>query len=101
MSFTGLKTLPLLAGTIANAGPWQALFARAGYYVYPFQLGAKVRTTSTGTSIELHGLGQVAVNDYVIFCDATAYGAASMFIPNLAKIRRIATVSTSDDIVTV
>jgi hypothetical protein len=101
MSYTGVKTFPLLAGTVASAAPWQALVARSGYRVYPFQLGAKVRGTSTGTAVTLYGQGAVALNDYVIFCDATAYGAASMFIPNLNKIRRVSAVSSSDDAITI
>jgi hypothetical protein len=100
MAYTGLRTLPLLAGTIASSSPYQALFARSGYRVYPFQLGSKVRTTSTGTAVELHGQGQLIANDYVIFCDAMDYGSAKMFIPNLNKIRRVTAISSSDDAVT-
>ena len=100
MSFTGLKTLPLIAGTVAAASPWQGLFARSGLRVYPFQLGAMVRTTSTGTTVSLYGLGQVAASDYVMFCDATAYGGANMFVPNISKIKLVSAVSSSDDQIT-
>lgn len=101
MALTGIKTLPLLAGTVASASPWQALFARSGFRVYPFQLGAKVRTTSPGTAVQLFGLGQIVANDYIIFCDATAYGSANMFVPNLNKIRRATVISSSDDAITI
>lgn len=101
MAFTGIKTLPLLAGTIASASPWAGLFARSGFRVYPFQLGAKVRSTSTGTAVTLNGQGAAAVNNYVIFCTSTNYGGANMFIPDLTKIRRITAVSSADDAVTI
>lgn len=101
MSLTGKKTHPLLSGTLASTGPWAGLFARAGFRIYPFQLGGMVRTTSTGTTVSTFGLGQFEANDYIIFCDSTAYGSSNLFIPNLNKIRRISSISTSDDQITI
>lgn len=101
MSLTGVKTQPLLRGTLATLSQWQAFFGRAGFRVYPFQLGAMVRTAFTSGSLQLDGLGQFAVSNYVLPCTATAYGAGTLYLPNTSKITRITTVSSTDDVVTI
>jgi hypothetical protein len=61
-----------------------------------------VSTTSTGTTVALHGLGEPFVaNDYIIVCTETSYGNSTLFIPDFDKIRRISSVSSSEDELTV
>jgi len=89
MTLTGIKTLPLLDRSLVETGPWSALFARAGYRVYPYQLGAIARALATATPVLTTGLGEFAANDYVLVCASTAYGDVNLYIPNLSKITRI------------
>lgn len=103
MSLTGVKTRAKLSGTLATLGPWSTLFARSGYRVYPYQLGCMIRTTSTGTSVDTHGLGQFdpAGTDYAIPCTATFYGDSTLFIPQVTAVTQVTAVSTSDDVLTI
>ena len=101
MSLTGIKTLPILAGSLATVGPWASLFARPDHRVYPYDLGAGIRADSSGTTLSLYGKGALAVNDYVVVCSAVDYGGAPYFVPDLTRIRRVTAVSASDDQVTV
>ena len=101
MSLTGVKTQPLLRGNLITMSQWQALFGQAGWRLYPYQLGAMVRTAFTTGNLQLHGLGQLAANNYLLPCTATAYGDGTLYIPALSKLTRVATVSTTDDVITI
>ncbi len=102
MAQSGIQTLPILRGPLAASGPWQALIARPNKRVYPFPLGATADTTTTGTTIQMGGLGEPFVaNDYIIVCEATAYGNSTLFIPNFNKIRQIVSVAGGEDDITV
>lgn len=92
MSKTGIMTLPLLRGTVAAAGPWQSLYAKQNYRVYPYQLGCLVRSDNSGGSFVLtHGMGQFLVNNYLIACSPTNYGNSTLYVPDLNRIVRVAT----------
>ena len=97
MSLTGVKTLPLLRGTLASLGPWQALLGRSGLRVYPYQLGCAVRAGSSGTTIDTSGMGEFAANNYLIDCTATAYGNTNLYVPNTNKISRVSSIGVADD----
>lgn len=97
MTLSGVKSLPILRGTVASLASWQALLGRANLRVYPFQLGCKVRVTGAVSPIDTSGMGEFAANDYLIACTATAYGNTNLYIPNLNKISRVSSVGTSDD----
>jgi len=101
MSLTEIISKPLLRGTVVASGRWQAILARANRRVYPFDLGCMVRSLSTGTTVNTHGLGEFAVNDYFIVCSPVDYGDSALFIPDMGKIGRIAAVSASDDVLTI
>lgn len=101
MSLTGIKTLPILAGTLGTVGPWASLFARPDHRIYPYDLGAGIRADSSGTTLSLYGKGSFAVNDYVVVCSRVDYGGAPYFVPDLTRLRRVATVSAVDDVITV
>lgn len=103
MSLTGIKTRPQLAGTLASLGPWASLFGRAGFRVYPFQLGCMVRSASTGTTVLTDGLGDFRQNDYLIVCSPVAYGDSTLFQPVLSKITRVTSDPTAatDDTLTI
>jgi hypothetical protein len=88
MTLTGIKTLPLLDKSLVETGPWSALFARSGYRVYPYQLGAIARALSTGTNVLTAGLGDFVQNGYLMVCAATAYGDVNLYIPNTSKIAK-------------
>ncbi len=100
MSLTGIKTLPVLSGTLATVGPWASFFARPDHRIYPFDLGAGIRADSSGTTVSLYGKGSLAVNDYVVVCITVDYGGAPEYIPDLTRVRRVTAVSTVDDEVT-
>lgn len=88
-------TLPTLAGTIVTAGPWQGLFARAGYRVYPYQIGCMVnaaQTVGAGGTLDVHGCGEFAANDYLMACTKTAYGNGSLYVPVTSKHVKVSSV---------
>lgn len=90
-------TLPLIHGVLVAPSEWKTLIARAGWRIYPYSLGAMVRSAaSASTSIDTEGLGEIAVNDYVMVCTSTAYGNSTLFIPDTAKIAKVTAVSGSD-----
>lgn len=98
MSKTGYLTLPLLRGPLVTVGPWAGLFARAAWRIYPYHLGAMVRTAaSSGTVLETYGYGQFAANDYLMACAAVAYGANTIFVPDTERVFRVASLGGSDD----
>lgn len=97
MSLTGIKTLPILRGTLAAIASWQGLLGRANLRVYPFQLGCKARAASAANPFDTSGMGEFAVNNYLIACTATAYGNTNLYIPNLNKISRVTSLGTADD----
>ena len=102
MSQSGIITRPLLRGPLIAPGPWQTLLAQSNKRVYPFPSGAVADTATTGTTIQMGGLGEpFAVNDYVIVCTKTDYGNSSLFIPSFTKIRRVTAVSGTEDDITV
>lgn len=103
MSLTGIKTKPTLRGTVAVAGPWQALFARSGYRVYPYQMGCGIRVTSTGTTLSTYGLGEFAQNDFALLCAQTSYGNGSLYIPQTSKITKVTSdpSAAADDTLTI
>ena len=90
-----VRSLPILHGTLATAGPWQSLFARANRRVYPYQLGGLVKTLSTGTTATLHTVGDFAASDYLIACAPTAYGNSNLFIPDVDRIALVNSVNAS------
>lgn len=97
MSLTGIKTLPLLRGTLASLASWQALLGRANMRVYPFQLGCKVRSAGAANPIDTSGMGEIVAADYLIACTQTAYGNSNLYIPNMNKITRVTSLGTVDD----
>ena len=101
MTLTGVKSRPLLRGTLAQMTQWQALLARANLRIYPYQLGCMVRANSSGTTVSTYGEGEFAANNYLMACAATAYGQGTLFIPDLARISRVSAVSGADDELTI
>jgi hypothetical protein len=97
MAKSNVKLRPKISGTLIALGAWQSLFARSGYRIYPYQLGAMVRADSNGTAIESHGLGEMLSGDYIVICRSVQYGEAPLYIPDMSKIRRI---SNFGDVVT-
>ena len=97
MAESNIITLPLLRGTLVASGPWQALLAKAANRVYPFQLGCMIRSNSSGTTMNTHGKGEFAVNDYAVVCKATAYGQGTLFIPDTTRITRVTAINATDD----
>jgi len=99
MTLTGIKTLPLLDKSLVETGPWSSLFARSGYRIYPFKMGALVRSASVGTTVLTAGMGEFATNDYLMVCAATAYGDVNLYIPNTAKVAKVTSdpSSATDD----
>lgn len=97
MAQSGIKTLPMIRGPFAVAGPWQALLGQPNKRIYPFTLGARADTASTGTTIQCGGLGDFAATEYIIVCEATSYGNSDLYIPNMSKIRQISSVSGAED----
>jgi len=89
MTLTGVKTKPTLRGTLVAAGPWQALIARQDRQVYPYQMGCAVRSASSGTTANTHGLGEFVQNDYFMVCNAVLYGDSSLYIPQTSKISKV------------
>lgn len=98
MSKTGIKTLPLLRGIVEQAVPWGGTITRAGWRVYPYQLGCKVRVDSTTPTIYTYGLGDFAAGDYLIVCQQIFYGNSYFYIPRMNQIGQVSAVSTSDDL---
>ena len=91
-----IQSLPMLRGTLAATGPWASMFARAGYKVYPYQLGCQLKLGASGTStLTPDGLGQFATNDYVMICTETDYGDSSLFIPDLTRIAKVSAVGAT------
>jgi len=97
MAETGIITRPKLAGNIAARGHWQAIFARAGYRVYPYSIGCMVRTTNATGAIPTHGKGEFAVNDYLIVCSQVFYGDSYFFIPDTGRISRVTGINAGSD----
>jgi len=92
MALSGVKALPRLSGTLLTAGPWQALFARAGYRIYPFQLGTMVRTDVIApltAGIQVHGFGDFAQNDYFMVARPVYYGQAPLYLPDNSRIGKL------------
>lgn len=98
MAISVYKTLPTLRGTLASVGPWAGYFARSGWRVYPYRLGAQIRNDLTNnTQIDTHGMGDIAANNYLMVCSRTAYGAGHLYIPQTSQITRCTTIGTADD----
>jgi hypothetical protein len=100
MTLTGVKTKTPLSGVLAIAGPWQALVAKGGWRVYPFDLGCLVRQDTVNTTVLTYGLGDFSANDYVLPCRPTFYGDSELYIPQLSMVTRVATVPGGDDTLT-
>lgn len=101
MALTGVKTKAALRGPLMVPGPWQGLFARQSWRVYPFHLGCTVREFSTGVTVKTYGLGEFATNDYVLPCRPTMYGDSPLYVPQLADITQVTGVSGADDELTI
>lgn len=89
MALSGKKTLPRLADALALPGTWGALFGRPGYRVYPYHLGCTVRADSAGAEVLTNGLGEFALNDYVMVCRTVGYGGSMLYIPDTTRIARV------------
>ena len=89
MAKSNIISKPKLSGSLVNVGAWNALLARSGYRIYPYQVGCMVRADSNTSIIETHGLGNLAVDDYVVFATPVEYGESPLFIPDMSKIRRV------------
>ena len=88
--FAGLISLPLLRGTLATVGPWQSFYARSGWRVYPYQLGASVSADVTAeTALPVRSYGEFAAGDWILLAEKRDYGSSSLFVPNVNRIRRI------------
>jgi len=87
--------LPILKGTIASVGPWQSMFARTGHRVYPYTSGTRVRSSSTGTSALVNGVGTFQDGDYLMPCSEVYYGESPTYIPDPSRITRVATAAGS------
>lgn len=98
MVLTGILTKPTLRGTIVAAGPWQALFARGGYRVYPYTAGCAVRTTVAANQVNTYGLGQFTAGDYALVCTRTAYGSSHLYIPDVTKLHLLNGPSAVNDV---
>jgi hypothetical protein len=96
MTLTGSKVKPTLKGTLTQTGPWQALFAREGYRIYPYQLGCAVRSDSTGTAPLTYGMGDFITNDYLMRCIPTYYGDSFLYIPQTSSISRVTNDPSSE-----
>lgn len=103
MALSGKKTLPRLADQLALPGTWGAFFGRPGYRIYPYQLGATVRTTSSGVTVLTNGLGEFLQNDYVMACRTVDYGGSMLYIPDTTRITRITSnpLTAVDDTLTI
>lgn len=101
MALSGIITLPLLKGTVQNSSLGQVLLARRDKRIYPYQLGAMVRSTSNGTTVNTHGLGEFEANDYLMVCSEREYGESPLFVPDTTRIEKVTAVSGSDDQLTV
>lgn len=97
MAQSGIISLPRLAGVLAEVGPWRGLVAHSGWLIRPYQTGARVRLSSTGTTAYLHGLGTFANNDYVMRGVQTAYGDGYFFVPYPGQLSRVSAVSGTED----
>lgn len=98
MSLTEIITKPVLRGTIAALGPWNALFPRGSYRVYPYTPGCAVRADiAGGTTVDTYGMGEFAAGDYALVCTRTAYGSNFLYIPNINKLHAVSSVGTTDD----
>ena len=100
MAETGVISKPRISGTLAAAGPWQALFAKQGYRVYPYQVGCSVRADSDASApqtIDTYGMGNFAANDYLIVCTPTSYGDGTLYIPDTSKITKVSSIGTGVD----
>jgi len=100
MSLSGIKTLPSLRGVLQTVTPWGGTLSRQGWRIYPYQLGAKVRTDTTTTSVKTFGKGEFAANDYVLTCQQIYYGNSYFYIPRVNQISRISALGVSDDEIT-
>ena len=89
MSLSGIKTLPSLRGVLQTVTPWGGTLSRQGWRIYPYQLGAKVRTDTTTTSVKTFGKGEFAANDYVLTCQQIYYGNSYFYIPYLTRTQRL------------
>ena len=95
--YAGLISLPLLRGTVATPGPWQTFYARSGWRVYPYQVGSAVASSVTEeTALPIGSYAEFEANDYVILCEKRDYGSSSLFIPNMNRIRKIASFGTNE-----
>jgi len=97
MSLSGFKTLPLLRDSLIAVSPWAGIFARPDWRIYPYQLGAKVRTDSTTTLVKTLGMGEFTAGDYLMLCQQIYYGNSYFYIPRVSAISRVASVGVSDD----
>jgi hypothetical protein len=97
MAQSAYITYPKLAGPVAVVGPWGSFFAKPDHRVYPYSLGAMVRTTSSSTTVFTHGQGEIAVNDYLMACSVVSYGGANFFVPDTGRITRVTAKSSSND----
>ena len=100
MSQSDYISLPSLRGTLLSTGPWGGQFARGSWQVFPFHCGAMIAAASSGTTLSLHGLANFTVGDYVMVCERTFYGAGYVYIPVQTKVSRVASVSGSNDEIT-
>lgn len=92
------KSLPLLRGTLASVdATMRAYLGRPGWRVYPYQLGCYVSADSVGGLVDCHGVGDFQVNDYVLPCAPTYYGASSLLIPDVTRITRVSVVDAVND----
>lgn len=97
MSLSGIKTLPSLRGVLQTVTPWGGTLSRQGWRIYPYQLGTKVRTDTTTTSVKTFGMGEFAADDYVLVCQQIYYGNSYFYIPRINQISRVAALGVSDD----
>lgn len=103
MTRSAYKTLPCLKGTVAVSTPFGTLLGKAEHLVYPYQLGAMVTVSSVSvvTTLTLSGLGDLAVNDYILPCRPVSYGGTVFYVPDTTNITRVVSIDPSYDKITV
>jgi hypothetical protein len=97
MAQSAFKTLPFLRGTLAAVSPWQGFNAKNDYRIHPYVLGARCAVDSDGTTLTLHGQGDIVAGDFVMVARQTDYGGGVLYVPQTSKVDTVVSISGSDD----
>lgn len=95
-STLGIKTLPMLRGSVEWPVGDGSRIGLSSWRVNPMKLGCLVRADSTDEIALTSGVGQFGTGDYVMACTEVAYGQSGYYVPDMTRIARIVAVDDAN-----